>query len=299
VVDAHEIGTDGAATLIVAWRGGRNVYCRVLKAGGDVIEMLRSYAAVAAQRLSDSDGRTYDPDDHQEDEQVFLSASREELLDTVLMAQIERGASLPLVAPDDFKHQTIVLYAVLIGNDSSSRAIFIRKGSPVKLATKSLVAVFDQTLTRVTDPILAFDPNFDIVIKGEAVWVLNQRNFEGLFKESEAVLAKTAKWVEDLAESLPISDEGREWLKRRLRQNSVMRRKVQSILRSPYLSKLSADVMSKRMLDHGLDPDELLKDGSLVFNKDTEASMLLFLNEDLWTGDFSGEHYAATRKARV
>lgn len=299
MVDAHEIGTDGAATLIVAWRGGRNVYCRVLKAGGDVIEMLRSYAAVAVQRLSDSDGRTYDPDDQQEDEQVFLSATREELLDTVLMAQIERGASLPLVAPDDFKHQTIVLYALLIGNDPSSRAVFIRKGSPVKLASKGLVAVFDQTLTRVTEPILAFDQNFDVVVKGEAVWVLNQRNFEGLFKESEAVLAKTAKWVEDLAESLPISDEGREWLKRRLRQNSVMRRKVQSILRSPYLSKLSADVMSKRMLDHGLDPDELLKDGSLVFNKDTEASMLLFLNEDLWTGDFSGEHYAATRKARV
>jgi hypothetical protein len=52
------------------------------------------------------------------------------------------------------------------------------------------------------------------------------------------------------------------------------------------LSKLSADEMSKRMLGHGLDPDELLKDGSLVFNKGTETSMLLFLNEDLWTGDF-------------
>lgn len=299
MVDAHEIGTDGAATLIVAWRGGRNVYCRVLKAGGDVIDMLRSYTALAVQRLSDSDGRAYDPDDQQEAEQVYLSASREELLDTVLMAQIERGSSLPLVSPNDLRQHTIVLYALVIGNDPDSRTIFIRKGSPVKLATKSLVAVFDQTLMRVTDPILAFDQDFDVIIRGESVWVLNQRNFEGLFKESEAVLAKTAKWAEELAEALPISDEGKEWLKVRLRQNSVMRRKVQSILRSPYLPRLSVDVMSKRMLDHGLDPDELIKNGSLVFNKGTEASMLLFLNEDLWTGDFSGEHYAATRKARV
>lgn len=297
--DAPEIDTNGAATLIVAWRGGRNVYCRVLKAGGDVIEALRSYAALAVERLGDNEGHAYDPDDQQEDDQIFLSASREELLDTVLMAQIERGSSLPLIAPDDLKHHTIILYALLVGNDSNSRAVFVRKGSPVKLATKSLVAVFDETLTRVTDPILAFDQNFDVLIKGESVWVLNQRNFEALFKESEAVLAKTAKWAEDLAEALPISDEGREWLKVRLRQNSIMRRKVQSILRGPYLTKLSVDVMSKRMLGHGLDPDELIKDGLLVFNRDTEASILLFLNEDLWTGDFSGEHYAATRKARV
>ncbi len=166
MVDAHEIGTDGAATLIVAWRGGRNVYCRVLKAGGDVIDMLRSYTALAVQRLSDSDGRAYDPDDQQEAEQVYLSASREELLDTVLMAQIERGSSLPLVSPNDLRQHTIVLYALVIGNDPDSRTIFIRKGSPVKLATKSLVAVFDQTLMRVTDPILAFDQDFDVIIRG-------------------------------------------------------------------------------------------------------------------------------------
>jgi hypothetical protein len=58
-------------------------------------------------------------------------------------------------------------------------------------------------------------------------------------------------------------------------------------------------MMRKKMLDHELDPDELINDGSLVFNKNTEASMLLFLNEDLWTGDFSGEHYAAARKSHV
>jgi hypothetical protein len=297
---AEEIGTDGTATLIVAWRGGRNAYCRVVKAGGDVIATLRDYAIAAVQRISQGDGRAYDPDDMQEQEEAFLSADREELLDTALLTQLERGASLPLVTPDNLRQQKIALYALLIGNDPSSRTIFIRKGSPVRLAMKGrLVAVFDETLTRVTEPILAFDEQFDIVLKQNKVWILDQRNFEGLFKESEAVLAKTAKWVEDLGEALPISHESKEWLRTRLRQNSVMRRKVQSILRSPYVSKLSVDMMRQKMLGHDLDPDELIKGGELVFNKGTEASMLLFLNEDLWTGDFSGEHYAAGRKSRV
>jgi hypothetical protein len=52
------------------------------------------------------------------------------------------------------------------------------------------------------------------------------------------------------------------------------------------------------MAGHGLAADNLMKDGSLVFNKDTERDLLLFLNEDLWTGDFSGDEYAAARKAR-
>jgi hypothetical protein len=295
-----EIDTDGAATLIVAWRGGPHAYCRVVKAGRDVIETMRGYAVTAVQRISGGDGRAYDPDDIQEQEQAFLSADREELLDTALLAQIERGASLPLVTPDDLRRQRITLYALLIGNNPSSRTSFIRKGSPVKLAMQGrLVTVFDQTLTRVTEPILAFDEKFDIVLKEDTAWILDQRNFEGLFKESEAVLSKTAKWVDDLAVALPMSDESKDWLRTRLRQNSVMRRKVQSILRSPYLPKLSADMMRTKMLGHDLDPDELIRNGSLVFNKGTETSMLLFLNEDLWTGDFSGEHYAAARKSRM
>jgi hypothetical protein len=52
------------------------------------------------------------------------------------------------------------------------------------------------------------------------------------------------------------------------------------------------------MAEHGLAADDLIKDGTLIFNKDTEKDMLLFLNEDLWSGDFSGDQYAATKKAR-
>lgn len=133
---------------------------------------------------------------------------------------------------------------------------------------------------------------------GSSVWILNQKNFEGLFKESEAVLARTSEWVNQLSQVLPIADDGQEWLATRLRQNSVMRRKVHNILRSHYLSKLTPDILRARMSAHGLIPEDLMKDGALIFNGDTEKDLLLFLNEDLWTGDFSGDQYAAARKAR-
>jgi hypothetical protein len=294
----EEIDMSAAATLIVAWRMNHNARGAVLKSGGQVIDALRRSAQEALAIASSASTQLYNPDDEQNEESPVLSANQDELLDTALLDQIIMGSSLPLISPDDLSRRTIALYALLIGDDPDSRAIFVRRGNPVTLATKSVIAVFDQTLTRITSPILAFDSIFDLILIGNSVWILNQKNFEALFKESEAVLAHTSEWVEQLNQALPIADDGKEWLGSRLRQNSVMRRKVQSILRSPYLSMLTAEQLSSRMVQHGLIPDNLMRDGELVFNKDTEKEMLLFLNEDLWTGDFSGEQYAATKKSR-
>jgi hypothetical protein len=52
------------------------------------------------------------------------------------------------------------------------------------------------------------------------------------------------------------------------------------------------------MKEHGLDPQRLLDADGLIIDMDTEREVLHLLNEDLWTGDFSGEHYAAARKSR-
>jgi hypothetical protein len=294
-----EIDMSAAATLVVVWRTGRNAHGRVVKAGGQVIDTLRGYAMGALQRISDGSGCQYDPNDEQDNECAYLTANRDELLDTSILDQLDTGASLPSVAPGGLRGRTLALYALLIGNDPDARVAFVRKGNPVRLAGKGLVATFfDETLTRVTQPVLAFDQNFDVIVRLHAVWVLHQANFESLFRESEAVLARTAEWVDGLSNSLPVSDESKEWLATRLRQTSVLRRKVRSILQSPYLSKLTPEVMRQKMKERGLNPDELIRDGALVFNKETEKSVLLFLNEDLWTGDFSGEQYAATRKSR-
>jgi hypothetical protein len=285
----EEIDTAEAATLMVAWRAGRAARGAVLRAGGQVIDAMRGYAQEALQAITSGHGRPYNPDDEQDQDTAFLTASQDELLDTALLEQLRIGSSLPLIGADELRKRTLALYALLIGNDPGSRVIFVRKGNPVSLAAKGVVAVFDDALTRVTRPILAFDSAFDVILLGSSVWILNQKNFEGLFKESEAVLARTSEWVEQLSQVLPIADDGQDWLASRLRQNSVTRRKVHSILRSHYLPELTPDTIRARMSAHGLMPEDLMKDGALIFNRDTEKDMLLFLNEDLWTGDFSGE----------
>jgi hypothetical protein len=293
------IDMGAAATLIVAWRAGQGASGARLKAGGDVIDALREHAKNAHTTVLSGGGHPYNPDDEQEDDVPFLTASQDELLDTVLLEQLRLGSSLPPITPSDLRRRTLALYALLIGNDPASRVIFVRKSNPVSLVGKSVVArLFDDTLTRVTEPILAFDSTFDAVLHESDVWILQQKNFESLFKESEAVLARTSAWADELSHVVAMTDDGREWLATRLRQNSIVRRKVQSILRSPYVSKINAEALRTKMAAHGLNSAELMKDDTLVFNKDTERDVLLLLNEDLWAGDFSGNQYAAARKSR-
>jgi hypothetical protein len=293
---ATQVGTGGAATLLVAWRTTRRVHGHVVRAGTDVIEELRRSAVESAELIAGGPGRPYTPDDEQGDA-PFLTVERDELLDTDVVDVLTTGASLPLAAIPELR-RTLAFYALLLGNDPNRRSAFIKKGNPVKLADKGLIAIFDQTLTRVTQPILSFSPTFDVVIAPEGVWAFDQKNFEGLFKETDVVLAKTDEWVEELSVELPIAEYSKKEFAERLRSNSVLRRKVQSILRNPHFKNLTPAVIRHTMKAHGLDPDRLMPDGELVFDKETEKDVLHLLNEDLFTGDFSGQHYAASRKAR-
>lgn len=291
-------GNDESAVVVVAWRMGKKAHARVVKAGGDVTAELRSYAAATENKILNGSGRDYDPNDEQDEETTYLKADREELLDTALLEEILKGASLPLASDEVLRERPLVLYALLTGNDPGRLRAYVRKKSPVYLGKKGLVTLFDQTLTRVEKPLLAFDEFFDLVIYPQDVKILHQKNFEGLFKESQAVLAKTFEWAESLSKSIPLSPDSVEWLAKRLRETSVMRRRVQSILKSEYLPSLTIETLQLKMEQQGLDPERLIKENSLVLNKETEREVLLFLNEDLWTGDFSGDQYAASRKSR-
>jgi hypothetical protein len=117
----------GAATLIVAWRAVHSAHGAVLKAAGQVMDALRGHARGTLDVIRSGNGRRYNPDDEQDEETVYLPASHDELLDTALLEQLRLGASLPLIGADELAKRTLGLYALLIGNDPDSRAIFVRR----------------------------------------------------------------------------------------------------------------------------------------------------------------------------
>ena len=286
------------STVVIAWRTGKNAHGRVVKSGGEVVADLRKYATETLGKIAESQGGTYDPNDEKNDDDYYLEAPTDELLDTALIHEIRKGASLDKASKEDLR-RPLALYALVVGDDPENLTVFVKRGTPIALARKNLVAqLVDDSLTKVQDALFAFENKYDVVIYPDKVHILNQQNFEALFKESEAVLAKTDEWVAKLADALPMSSGSSERLSTRMRSNSLMRRQIQSILRSDYLASLTSETLRDKMTERGLDPDELLDEEGLIFTGDTEKPLLQLLNEDLWSGDFSGRQYAASRKAR-
>lgn len=293
--------TGGSASLVIAWRAGKHVHGRTIRAGNIVTDRLREFAERTAALVAQGGGREYDPDDIQEDDTPYLEVPRDELIDTPLVDALTRGTSQPLASLDDLRGRPYPLacYALLLGHDPDAKTVFVRHKNPIHLATKSLVARwFDHALDNVDDPIFAFDDQFDVVITPQTILAINQHHFEMLFKDTDAVLSKASEWVDKFAKLLPITDDSKEGLIERLRTSSVIRRKMQSVLRKPHLHSLTSESLRAAMITHGMDPDVLLPEGKLVVDRANEREILQLLNEDLFAGDFSGEQYAAARKSR-
>jgi hypothetical protein len=286
----------GPAVLVIAWRKGADTHARVLMVGGDVASRLEELAAAAALHTN-ADLERYDPDSPAEDGAPRI-ADRQEAFDTSLLAELTAGGSHDTATRSDFENR-IICWAVVLGS-GSDQTIYVHKNSPVALARRPLIArLFDDTLTKLEEPVLTFDGNFDLIITPDELYILNQNNFEGLFKDSEAVLARSREWVDKLVGTLDVTSESAATLEVIVRRNSVVRRKVTSIIRRPYMSRVTMTEINDKLEEHGMDASLYMPDGKLAFTEETATALVRLLNEDLFQGDFSHDKYAASGKQRL
>lgn len=290
------ITSAGDPALIIAWRQGSTLHGRTVKIGGDVAAGLQQFAEACASQLND-DAPLYDPDSPPEDDPQ-RTAPREEAYDADLLDVLSVGSSHPKADEADYSRR-LICWAVVMGT-GEDQTIYVHRSSPVQLASKPLIAgLFDDSLARLTDHVLAFDPNFDLVITPEKLYILDHKDFEALFKDSDAVLARSKEWSEKLTTQLPSTEGSAAAVEAILRRNSVMRRKVTSILRRPYFEELKPEILLDRLTQHGMDEEIHFPDGKLNFTEETIVALVRLLNEDLFRGDFSNEQFAASGKQRL
>ncbi|MEI2714898.1 MAG: Kiwa anti-phage protein KwaB-like domain-containing protein [Nocardioides sp.] len=296
-MSADTVTLVGTGQLVVAWSTGAAYAGAHLAVGGDLADRLLEFAQQASGDLSN--GHPYAPDVDMEDS-THLVADRTDLQDTLLLNTLERGADLPLATETDVAERSLTCYALVVGA-GESKVTFIRKRSPVALGSKALVGRFlSGEVTKVTEPLFAFDKVYDLIVTDDRVLILNKSGFDSLFRHSAVVLAKTPEWVTDLAAHLPLAPGSEIALNEALQRNQFHRNKLQAILKRPHIQKLTPADVEAGMKRHGLDPQVLMSGGQLVLDTPENTKQILnLLNEDLFQGDFSGDEFAAGSKRRV
>jgi hypothetical protein len=296
-MSADTVTLAGTGQLVVAWSAGAAYAGAHLAVGGDLADRLLEFAQQASGGLSN--GHPYAPDVDMEDS-THLVAERADLQDTLLLQTVELGADLPLATEKDIAERSLTCYALVVGA-GDAKVTFIRKRTPVALGSKALVGRFlSGEVTKVTEPLLAFDKVFDLIVTSEKVLILNKNGFDSLFRHSAVVLAKTPEWVSELAGHLPLAPGSDVVLNEALQRNQFHRNKFQAILKRPHIEKLTPADVEASMKRHGLDPQVLMPGGQLVFDTPENTKQILnLLNEDLFKGEFSGDEFAAGSKRRV
>lgn len=228
-----------------------------------------------------------------------MEAARDESIDTILIGELAKGASLDLATDHELRTKTLNCHALVVTSPTDT-ILFVRKRSPIQLAKKSLLAtVFNGRLDELESPVFAFDNRYDAIVTSQKIYVLDKRAFEGLFKDSPAVLANTTEWISEVANVVPFADGSAELLDTILKRNSILRNKFLAVRGRPYIATITPDVLRAEMARYGYDPTDLMDGDDLKVTEQNAKTILQLLNEDLFTGGFSHQHYAAGSKRTI
>lgn len=287
-------------SLVVAWRSGKTVHAGPIDVSGDVVAEFRSSTETTDQFIQSRTNKiVFDPDaEYDPGEQLALTATREDLVDSELIDLLQSAHVNEVVTGADLRERRPILHAVSVGS-GDNRSVFVRTTSPVKFAGKAIRGILTDSFDRVTEPILVFDDKYDFVIYPSEIVVLQPSAFERITNTPEAAAAASRRLTEGLKSQIPIHPEGLQALTRQLGRNSFLRRKAVSVSSKTHLASLTIDRVAEVLESHDLEPSEFVFEEQLMFTDENVKNLLSVLNEDVFSGDFSGIEYAAARKSTL
>lgn len=290
---------DESVSLVVARTGAEGTLdARKIILADDASDSFRDLCRDAIESLAQRTVVAYTADAELTGSETFVIDDEDTLDELVgLRALATQASTLPTTAPQDLD-VAIQMYAVVVGDDT--RAVFVRRADPtMTFKAGRFLAVGQQQLRLLEEPVFGFSPGFDLVITDEWAVVLNQSAFERLYRDIGLIEQHVAEWVKGITDHLPMTEDSVAVLKDVAVRDSRTWRKLREIRRRGHLAGIDLKEVRKYAKQMGLDPKKVVQDDQLVFDPAERFSFLHLLNEDLYKGPLTDEAFEAQRKAPV
>jgi hypothetical protein len=295
-------------TLSVGWRSGQKIKLGQLTVGGDVELALREIINGALYAIDEREAEAWAPDaDLSPETYLFMSQTElgtapilaSEHGEMTLVEALGSAESLPSLNPNDLPAADMQFYAITIGDTPGHRATFLRRLNPRRgLRGGKLLTSYHDVLTRIEDPVFAFDEYVDLIFAGELVLILSQSSFVSIFRAQQTLMAQVPRWTTELAGHVAITTEGQERLSAKAIRDSRMRTRLEAIVKRGHLSDVPVATIRIKMDELGLDQARLLDSSGNFEMEDVDIPVVLqFLNEDLFPGALTGVGFRADKKA--
>jgi hypothetical protein len=287
----------GSLLLEVGWESSaHHVQARRLPVSADVAHELRAPVKVTLDFLSNSAPVLYTPDLELDDDQ-YAVVPREQLdPGSTMLTELEELT--PAEGTKDDLKRSLLFYALAVG-PAEARVVFIRRSNPRANLARGLVTVFDNELSRVTEPLLSFDLTLiDLVlVAGHGLIALNLKAYERLFRDSPELLARTPAKVRELQALVPMTEPTRAALAAVAARNSRVRSRLLAMLARGYLGSVTTQMLERQMTRHHLNPADYLVNGELSFTENQAMVVMQLLNEDLAFGELTNDEFVINKKS--
>lgn len=186
-IDLSDVDLAGTLTLTVAWHPGKKLKLGRMETGPDVDRAFRELIAGTIDNVESRTPETWAPDADLTAE-TYLIIPTDQLGPAPVLTNEFRGRDLvdvlgasQTVPPLDARSlpaADLVFYALTIDQDGGNRVTFLRRNNPRRgLKKANFFAGLGDTLSRIEEPIFAFDGNIDLIFAGRRVAILSSTAF--------------------------------------------------------------------------------------------------------------------------
>lgn len=326
--DPDTLDTNGDMTLLLGKRTSTKFKGFRVKMHHDVRETLRAVAVETVQKLSERTAVGYSDDLEFDPEEQFILVKRDALvvhrpepprrrgaseatpestvepqiieMDPAVFEVLDAAASADQITRDDLKKQSFPFYAAVIGDDPGSRIVFLKERNPYQVGQLGKVLTqFGDGLRRLTEPILMFATDFDMLITPDHIAILRKESFEKLFRDIDVLRERIPVWSGAAVQALPLNDESAAVLETAAQGSVRIASQLRGLHERGYLAKTyAADQLREKMIEVGLEHERLLPGDTLVLSKADVPVVLKLIDERLYLGWHSATPWDVGTRAR-
>jgi hypothetical protein len=289
---------DAQPNLLLAWRRKAGYAVQYVELDNDVATRFLEYARQTADHLADNRAvAQYHPDWPLGDHWYFALAD-DEWPGGDLFAKLADFLNLDSFTKEALRKPKLYVVAV---QTPEGNAFFGRRMAYLQVLGKKrgvFSAIWDgSTFSKLKDSVATFATDFDWVVWGATLYVLNADNFHAEFRDAAEVRKAVAAHVATIESKLTI--KGSAAFTKRCQSSVQFASKLQSVAEQGIwgepIEELKTYAAERGLVVEWTDEDELVFDGSI----ENQWAILKLLDEDRTEGPVSGRTYDSAAKVRV
>lgn len=158
-----------------------------------------------------------------------------------------------------------------------------------------IITHYVNRVVHLETPVLIFDPDYDLIVRGTDIAYFAQTAFDRLFKDLPTIERRLPVHIEALAERVPLNAKSRQALQEACTRRISYAKRLERLVIGDQIPEFTTDELGGKLEEFGFEPDDFVTGGELDFSPDGAGIVLDYLEELYFRTMFTGEPRRADR----